>query len=141
MAKIKERGNDSFNILVLHPNNFKLLVGRDYIKEIGNTTLLFDDYTGLWNLVNSNYHCVSSPDHSRLGKNWYLFRTKKTIFGNRKATPKPAVNVIELATDQILSVIQTLEKEDWSFFELYNYLQPRLNLPEYRLPDNKKGDG
>ena len=56
MQELKERGNDNFNILVLHPDNFKLMVSRGFIKEIGNITFLFDKYTNLWYLVNSNFH-------------------------------------------------------------------------------------
>ena len=40
-SDIRERGNDNFRILVMQPNNFKILVSRGFIKEIGNICFLY----------------------------------------------------------------------------------------------------
>lgn len=140
MQELKERGNDNFNILVLHPDNFKLMVSRGFIKEIGNITFLFDKYTNLWYLVNSNFHCVSIPTNVRSHKLWHIFRTKKKFFGGRKFSTKPAENVIELSDDQVYHIAEQIMMSDYSFKDVYNSLKDQLNLGEYTLPD-KNEDG
>ena len=125
MQELKERGNDRFNILVLHPDNFKLLVSRGFIKEIGNITFLYDKYTNLWYLVNSDFHCVSVPTNVRNNKLCYVFKTKKKMFGGRKSSPRPPENVIELS--------------DFTFKDVYEALKGQLGLGEYTLPDKDGG--
>ena len=135
MQELKERGNDQFKILVLQPDNFKLMVSRGYIKEIGNITFLYDKYTNLWSLVNSDFHCVSIPTNVRGHKLWYLFKTKNKIFGGRKFSTKPAENVIELSDDQVYNIAEQILMSDYSFKDVYNALKDQLGLGEYTLPD------
>ena len=139
MQELKERGNDQFNILVLHPNNFKLLISRGFIKEIGNITFLYDKYTNLWYLVNSDFHCVSVPTNVRNNKLWYVFRTKKKMFGGRKYSPRPPENVIELSDDQVWSIAQQIMQSDYTFKDVYEALKGQLGLGEYTLPDKDGG--
>lgn len=140
-SDIRERGNDNFRILVIQPNNFKILVSRGFIKEIGNICFLYNQETDLWTLVNSDFHYVTIPTKIYNNRLWYIGQTKnKLLSGGRKMSRKSEVNVIEIASDQVNSLFNQIINldESFDFQALYNKLQPQLNLPPYNLPDKKK---
>lgn len=138
MLEIKERGNDNFLCHVRTPKTFKQLVSKGYIKEIGNTLLLYNQETELWVLTNSNFTTVVINEpvrHDRLWDIWY-YKIYGVFFKKQKFKRKFLPNQIEISRDQISYVVQVLTVKELDFKSFYLEVREQLSLPPYVLPDD-----
>ena len=142
---IKKRGNDNFIVLSNNPQEFSKFVADGKILEVNNIFFVYNWYTDLWTVGNSDFGGIvvrkKTGEMIQSGleykKDITILKTKKTMFGKRKLTSKVLPNTFELSQDQAGGVLNNAAAQNMNFAQLYEYMTPYMQLPEYLLPDKE----